>query len=75
MVATTETPTPTPIMLDPTDNSTWPEWMSPEEVAQALRLSMSTVRFLTQSGKLRSRKFGRRVRVRKTDLLSYAEMR
>jgi excisionase family DNA binding protein len=70
MVATTET-----MSLDPCDSSTWPEWLTPEECAQVLRLSMSTIRFLTQSAKIKSRKFGRRVRVRKSDLLSFVESR
>jgi len=72
MVATTENQVTN---IDPCDSSTWPEWLTPEECASVLRLSMSTIRFLTQSAKLRSRKFGRRVRVRKTDLLSFVESR
>lgn len=75
-ITKTET-TPAPMLpgIDPCDSSTWPEWLAPEEVAAVLRLSLSTVRFLTQSAKLKSRKFGRRVRVRKTDLLSYVDSR
>ena len=57
------------------DQTTWPTWLTCEECALILRLSLSTIRTLTQSQKLRSRKFGKRVRVLKSELLRFTNER
>jgi excisionase family DNA binding protein len=38
-----------------------------------MRLAVSTIRGLTQSGRLRSRRFGRQVRVSKAALLAFLD--
>ncbi|MBU1510723.1 helix-turn-helix domain-containing protein [Myxococcota bacterium] len=57
--------------LNTNDASTWPSWLTLAEVALILRLSMSTLRWLVSSGKLKSRKFGRQRRVHKDVLTAY----
>jgi len=63
--------TPVDETIDPKNPDTWPLWISVPEVAAILRLSMSTVRQLLQSRKLRSRRFGRQLRVHRADLLAF----
>jgi len=48
--------------INPSKPETWPLWLNAEEVCAVLRLSLSTVRSLHLCGKLRGRKFGKRVR-------------
>lgn len=60
--AAPETPVPELGALDLSRPESWPLWLDVAEVAQVLRLSVSTLRYLHSSGKLRGRKFGRRVR-------------
>ena len=57
------------------DPNTWPQWLTPEECALILRLSLSTIRSLTQSQKLRARRFGKRVRVMKSELMRFTDER
>ena len=57
------------------DSSTWPEYMTLEEVALALRLVYSTVVHMIQKDAIPSMKFGRQLRVRKIDLLEFAHRR
>ena len=56
--------------IDPTNSETWPCLLTTEECAYILRLSLNTIRTLTQSGKLRARRFGKQLRIRKEDLLT-----
>lgn len=56
-----QTPAPS-CGIDPSRPESWPLWMNVGEVAAVLRLSLSTIRFLHASGKLRGRKFGHQVR-------------
>jgi excisionase family DNA binding protein len=67
-----------PMIHCPIDNAidyknpdTWPMWLSAPEICIVLRLSMSTVRQLLQSRKLRSRRFGKQLRVHKADMLAF----
>ncbi len=57
--------------IDPKNPDSWPMWLSVPEVCKVLRLSLSTVRQLLQARKLRSRRFGRQLRVHKADLLAF----
>ncbi len=63
--------TPLDETLDPKNADTWPLWLSIPEAAAVLRLSISTIRGLTQARKLRSRRFGRQLRIHKSDLLAF----
>lgn len=55
------------------------QWMTPEEIAEEMRVSASTVRRLCNSGALEGVKFGEQWRVRKrayeTYLLSHANQK
>lgn len=62
-------PVPCDLSIDPRDPETWPIWLSVPEAALVLRLSISTLRQLCQSGKLPFRRFGRQVRIRREDIL------
>ncbi len=59
---------PAPPTLDLADEGSWPIWLTCQEVAEVLRLNLSTVRLMYQSGRLRARKFGKQVRIHKADL-------
>lgn len=59
--------------FNPGDSSTWPAWITPVEATAILRLSLSTIRWLLASGKLRSRKFGKQRRIPKEALLDFVE--
>ncbi len=63
------------IDFDPRDSQTWPAWITPMEATAILRLSLSTVRWLMVSGKLRSRKFGKQRRIPKEALLDFVEQK
>jgi excisionase family DNA binding protein len=62
--------TPITSTLDPSRPESWPMWLDVNEVSQILRLSVSTLRYLNASGKMRGRKFGRRVRWRRDQILA-----
>jgi excisionase family DNA binding protein len=49
------------------------EWLLVEEAAAIARVSRNTVRWWTQTRRLRSSRAGRRVRIRRTDLSSFLE--
>ena len=59
--------------LDPRDSDSWPVWLTVPETAAVMRLAVSTIRGLTQSSRLRSRRFGRQIRVSKAALLAYLD--
>ncbi len=64
-----QTPAPS-CGIDPSRPESWPAWLNVEELAAVLRLSISTCRYLHASGKLRGRKFGKRVRWNRDQVLA-----
>ena len=57
--------------VDPRNASTWPEVMTPDEVAQVLRLQGESVRQLLRDGVLPGRKIGGTWMITKTRLLAF----
>ncbi len=57
--------------VDPRDASTWPEVMTPDEVAQVLRLQGESVRQLLRDGVLPGRKIGGTWMITKSRLLAF----
>lgn len=55
--------------LDPTDASTWPEHLTPEQASAVLRITVNQVRKLLAAGELRGKKLGGRWYVLKRPLL------
>ena len=53
--------------------TTIPEYLLLEEAAEIARTTVPTVRFWIQMGKLRARRPGRRVLIRRRDLLAFLD--
>lgn len=64
MVTRTESPN-----LDKTNAATWPIWLTPEEVGQILDVSKLVVYQLCREKRIKSTKFGRRIRIHRDDLI------
>lgn len=59
-------------IMNITDPSTWPIWLTLTEVAAVLRLSERTIAAIHLSGKLPGRRFGKRLRWHRDQVLKYA---
>ena len=65
----TTIPNPVPPNLDPSHPETWPVWLSVDQVSQVLCLPRFTVYQLCREKKIKSKKFGKQIRVNRKDLI------
>ena len=65
MVTTTN---PTPI-LDPSCPDSWPVWLTVDQVSQVLGLPLGTVYQLCREKRIKSKKFGKQIRINRKDLI------
>lgn len=58
-----------PKSLDPTCPDSWPIWLSVDQAAQVLSLPRLTVYQLCRDKRIKSKKFGRQIRINRKDLI------